>query len=256
MSSKTCCQDKAPVTESFMSLDKLDAMFFGRNNGTIAVNTLSEQILSLNMLTVDLRLLMRLVQLRTAPDTQQPMYWAQPMLKQIMHLRLVDIRKITEKHNKNTPDKHTLSVEHLIYLLKLHHADAQQKDFLNKVRDTARSRYTAHASLVNKYIAHAATEESRKSTSPKTEQTSVLNIWRSVLIMNHVFYALFRYVQQERDMCAYPHTLRNHVHDMQRYFLLTEPETISLRALLDESIDELNAIQSGSAPAPWATATP
>ncbi len=160
MPNKKCCQDNEPVTEPYVSLDALDTMFFSRNAGDIKVNTLSEQILSLNMLTVDLRLIMRLVQLRTAPDTRQPMYWAQPMLTQMMHLRLVDIRKITEKHYKNDPDKHTLSFEHLIYLLKLHHADEQQKDFLHKVRATARSRYNAHASLVNKYIAHAATGES------------------------------------------------------------------------------------------------
>lgn len=251
MPNKTCCQDKAPVSESSKSLAELETMFFNINTG----NTLSEQILSLNMLSVDMRLFLRLVQLRTAPDTRQPMYWAQPMLTQMMHLRLVDIRKLTEIHNKKDPDKHTLSFEHLIHLLKLYHADAQQRAFLNKVRATVRSRYNAHASLVNKYIAHAATEASRKVTSPKTEQTSVLNIWRSVLMINHVFYALFRYVQHESDMSPYPHTLRNHIHDMQRYFLLTEPETISLKALLDESIRDLDAIQSGTAPAPWETAT-
>ena len=256
MPNKTCCQDKAPVTESFMSLDELDAMFFGRNNGTIAVNTLSEHILSLNMLTVDLRLLMRLVQLRTAPDTQQPMYWAQPMLEQLLRARAIDIRKLTEPHKPNQPRLATLSFPHVLAILDAHHANPTQHTFLAEIHTRVKAQHQEQTYMVNKYIVHAATVESRATDDAAITTLSVAHIWQCVLVLNHVFYALFRYVQQERDMCAYPHTLRNHVHDMQRYFLLTEPETISLRALLDESMRALDAIQSGSAPAPWETATP
>lgn len=234
------------------SLNQLCEMFFSRSSDkSIAVNNLTDQILMLNMLTIDMRLSFRLIQLRTTENSWQPMYWAQPMLEQLLRARLVDIRKITESHKPNQPHLDTLAFPHLLYLLDAHHANTEQKEFLKRIQTEVWEQHNAHEHLVNKYIVHAATVESRMKEETGETTMSVAQIWQSVLVLNHVFYALFRYVQQEHDMNPYPHTVPNHLHDMQRYFLLTEPEYTNLQLLIKESTDALDAIQSMSVAPPW-----
>ncbi len=249
--SSCCCKKELPLPHP-KELKQLEVIFFGTPvNQGIPVNTLTEQILMLNMATVDLRLFMQLVKLRTDPKSQQPMYWAQPMLQQMLRGRLVEIRKLTERHNPKEPLKHTLSFPHLLYELELRNPDQEQSAYLEKIEKSVSAVAKANSYIVNKYVVHAATAESRASKHPDREKVSVKNVWERVLVLNHVFYALFRYVQQERDMSPYPHTVPNHLHDMRRYFLLTEPEYVNLQLLSKESTDSLDAIQSMSVAPPW-----
>lgn len=253
-SSCDCTKEVPPPQPK--ELTQLEEIFFGKpDDQDIPINTLTDQILMLNMLTVDLRLLMRLVQLRTDVASQQPMYWAQPMLTQMMHLRLVDIRKLTEQHTPNKPEYHTICFNHLIHELKLRKLDSEKRALLNRIKKHVNTVGTENAHVVNKYIVHAATAASRETTHPAQAITSVAIIWQRVLVLNHVFHALYRHVQSDSDTMAYPRTLRNHLHDMQRYFLLSEPELVHLRAILTTSMADLDAIQSRTAVVPWAVRT-
>jgi len=256
MTKRTRASTTAQAPVEPMPYAELARMFFSHQAPQgIAVNTLTEQILMLNMLTVDLRLLMRLIQLRTDVASQQPMYWAQPMLEQLIRARLIDIRKLTEPHKPDQPTLHTLAFPHLLYLLGAHQASATQQTLLQAIAQTVAAQHHAHAYLVNKYIVHAATVTSRNTTKTTETTASVTTVWQSVLVLNHVFQALYRHIQSDSDMMAYPCTLREHLHDMQRYFLLSESEQVHLRAVLTTSIADLDAIQSRTAAAPWAVHT-
>lgn len=246
-----CCKKEMPVPEP-KELKLLEAIFFGTPvDFDIPVNTLTEQMMLLNMLTIDLRLFLRLVQLRTEPASQQPMYWAYPQLKDMLHSRLVDIRKLTEQHNPKHPSRHTLSFPHLLYELLLRKPAQDRIQYLKKIEKQVSKVGMASAHIVNKYIVHAATIQSRATTDPRKEQTNVRKLWEHVQILNHVFCALSRYTQPDIDRSLYPGTMRQHITDMRRYVLLTDPETRQLEVVLKDSTDALNAIHAGTTPPPW-----
>jgi hypothetical protein len=237
---------------------KLTERFFGsKNSAMVTKNTLHDQILNMNMHAVDLRLVRQILELRTSTDSQIPAYWGNSLIHQLIAARLIEFRKLTESHDPNSKEsRHTLSFSHLLYELSLKDDIGSNSDIIRLLHDIIAKEYQHIKYIIDKFIVHAATEESRKTSDTQKVDISIAEIWQHVLCLNHVYTTVRRLSRAKQGACLVANILKEHLPDLRRCFLLSAEEFNTVADRYDESIRDLKAIQSGTAPAPWDIRTP
>jgi hypothetical protein len=229
--------------------------FFGsKNDIMVPKNTLHDQILNMNMQAIDLRLVRQILELRTSADSEIPAYWANPLIHQLISARLIEFRKLTEPHDpKSTETRHTFSFSHLLYELSQQDDSGSMSDIIKQLYDCIDKEYQTTIYIINKFIVHAATEKSRKISGVQKVDISVADIWQSVLRLNHVYTTVRWLARAEQGECLLVSTLPDHLPDLRRCFLLSAEESTIVVNRYEESIRDLNAIQSRSAAPSWLT---
>lgn len=237
---------------------ELASLFFGSTTDImVPKNSLYDQILNMNTQTIHLRLLRQILELRACTDSNISSYWANTLIRQLIAARLLEFRKLTEPHNPtDKPTRYTISFSHLLYELSLQNCSDMVSKTITYLQHFIDEEHQTMKYLIDKFIVHAATPDSRNIAVAQKVDISIAEIWQKVLHLNHVYKKVHWLTQAEQGECLLVSTLTETPSELRRCFLLSTDECTVVLARYTESIDELNAIQSGNAPAPWATATP
>ena len=227
MTKKRSTEKKHAIEKVFTLAELHTAFFDNAETHEITRNSLTEQIILLNSEMVDLMLLQLVVQLRISHTPDFAPVWASSVLRQLMEMRLISFRKLTEEHRVEHPKFYSNSFRH----------------FVDELQNKVVQLFEANEFLVNKYIVHAASQKSRDTPDNKVVNMDIKQIWRDVLTLNQVFLLARRLVQPVASISLTQGQMRLHVQDMKRIFLLNDAETAATIELLEKCCKTLDAVR-------------
>lgn len=235
---------KQRSTEKVFTIAELQTTFFeDAETHEITRNSLTEQIIMLNSEMIDLMLLQLVVQLRISHTPDFASFWGSSVLRQLMEMRLISFRKLTEEHRATHPKFYSNSFRHFFYEIRKTTQETADHQNIDELQNKVKQLFEANEFLVNKYIVHAASPENRTAPDNKVVNMDIKQIWHDVLTLNQVFHSARRLVKPYTSMCLMHSQIRLHVQDMKRIFLLNDAETAAAIALLETCCNKLDAVR-------------
>jgi hypothetical protein len=236
--------EKQQFIEKVYTLKELQTAFFEHvQTHAITRNSITEQILILNSETIDLLLLQLVVQLRISNTPEFPAFWGSSVLRQLMEMRLIGFRKLTEEHRVQHPKLYTNCFRHFFYEIRKTLDDSAVHQRIEALQNEVVQLFESNEFLVNKYIVHAASLNNHKTPDEKAINMDIKQIWHRVLTMNRLFLLARQLVQPEASISLTHNQKRMHVQDIRRIFLLNDAETAAANALLYKCSNKLDTIR-------------
>ncbi len=243
MTKKRSTEKKHAIEKVFTLAELHTAFFDNAETHEITRNSLTEQIILLNSEMVDLMLLQLVVQLRISHTPDFAPVWASSVLRQLMEMRLISFRKLTEEHRVEHPKFYSNSFRHFFYEIRKTIPSIAVHQIVDELQNKVVQLFEANEFLVNKYIVHAASQKSRDTPDNKVVNMDIKQIWRDVLTLNQVFLLARRLVQPVASISLTQGQMRLHVQDMKRIFLLNDAETAATIELLEKCCKTLDAVR-------------
>jgi hypothetical protein len=237
------------------NFEEIAVLFFGHPTDLmVRKNTLHDQILSVNMHAIDLRLFRQILEIRKPEHSQTPSYWANHAVKlQIAHC-LIQFRKLTEPHHpKNDGDRYSISFQHLLHELSALPDAYGWSGKISFLQSFVAKEHDKIKHVVDKYLVHAATPESRAINESQKLDVSTTDIWSQVLRLNHVFREVRTLANVQLDDSILEREVRQHLPDLVQSFALTDNEEKEIYKRYSECLNDLSAIYDGTASPRWET---
>ena len=231
--------------EKVYTLAELQTKFFEHTyTHKITRNSLTEQVLMMNSEMIDLMMFQLIVQLRISSTPSFTSLWGSSAVRQLMEMRLIAFRKLTEAHHENDLKLHTQCFRHFFYEVRKTITESNVQAIVSELEAQVIENYQKNEYLINKYIVHASSSYSRNAADDTGTRIDIRQIWQGVLTINRVFLRARSLVYPEASISLTVSDMPLHVQDMKRIFFLKDEEVSAVNTLLERCRSILDVVRN------------